>query len=69
MTVSSTTKKVTASGNGSATVFSFSPFTVFLKTDLLVVKIDAAGSETTVALPLPDAVLRLYKEPALQTIR
>lgn len=47
MTVSSTTKKVTASGNGSATVFSFSPFTVFLDTDLLVVKVDAAGSETT----------------------
>ena len=47
MTVSSTTKKVTAAGNGSATVFSFSPFTVFLDTDLLVVKVDAAGSETT----------------------
>ena len=47
MTVSSTTKKVTASGNGSATVFSFSPFTVFLDTDLLVIKVDTAGNETT----------------------
>ena len=47
MTISTTTNKVTGSGNGSATVFSFSPFTVFLKSDLLVVKVDAAGAETT----------------------
>lgn len=47
MTISTTTNKVTGSGNGSATVFSFSPFTVFLKSDLLVVKVDASGVETT----------------------
>ena len=47
MTISTTTKKVTGSGNGSATSFSFSPFTVFAKGDLLVVKVSSAGVETT----------------------
>lgn len=47
MTISTTTKKVTGSGNGSATSFSFSPFTVFETGDLLVVKVSSAGVETT----------------------
>jgi hypothetical protein len=47
MTISTTTKKVTGSGNDSATSFSFSPFTVFLTSDLLVVHVTAAGVETT----------------------
>ena len=47
MTISTTTSKVTGSGNGSATSFSFSPFTVFLASDLLVIKVSATGVETT----------------------
>ena len=47
MTISTTTNKVTGAGNGGATEFSFSPFTVFAASELLVVKVDSAGVETT----------------------
>lgn len=47
MTVSSTTLKVTANGNGVATVFSFSPCVIYQSSDLVVTKTDAFGAETT----------------------
>lgn len=49
MTVETTVKKVTAAGNGAATVFSYSPMNIFAPTDLVVVKRSASGVETTVA--------------------
>ena len=39
MTVGSSTAKVTGVGNGSATVFSFSPVVIFVATNLIVTKI------------------------------
>ena len=48
MTVTSQTTKVTATGNGSATTFSFSPLVIFASTDLVVVTtVTATGVETT----------------------
>ncbi len=48
MTVETTTKKVTATGNGSATTFSFSPIVIYAATDLVVVTtVIATGVETT----------------------
>jgi hypothetical protein len=47
MTVTSQTAKVTATGNGSATTFSFSPIVIFASTDLSVVTtVIATGVET-----------------------
>ena len=47
MTVTSQTTKVTATGNGSATTFSFSPLVIFASTDLVVVTtVTATGVET-----------------------
>ena len=48
MTVETQTKKVTATGNGSATVFSFSPVVIFATTDLVVTKKTiSTGAEET----------------------
>ena len=47
MTVETQTKKVTANGNDSATVFSFSPLVIFATTDLVVTLITAEGVEST----------------------
>jgi hypothetical protein len=47
MTVQTQTYSVTAEGNGSATVFSFSPMVIFASTDIAVTVVDAAGTETT----------------------
>ena len=48
MTVTSQTTKVTATGNGSATTFSFSALVIFASTDLVVVTtVTATGVETT----------------------
>lgn len=49
MTVTSQVAKVTASGNGSATVFSFSPIVIFDNTDIEVIARTAAGAETTLS--------------------
>ena len=46
MTVENQTKKVTGTGNDSATVFSFSPMVIFASTDLVVTKLELDGSET-----------------------
>jgi hypothetical protein len=46
MTVETTVKKVTANGNGAATVFSYAPMTIFAATDLVVVLRSATGVET-----------------------
>lgn len=48
MTVETTANKVIAPGNGSATVFSFSPVVLQAATDLLVVHTDSSGVETTI---------------------
>lgn len=48
MTVLSDTSKVRRAGNGVATSFSF-PFTIYESTDLVVVKIDDEGVETTLS--------------------
>jgi len=48
MTVTSQTAKVTATGNSSATTFSFSPIVIFASTDLSVVTtVVATGAETS----------------------
>lgn len=47
MTVENTTRKVIANGNGTATVFSFSPMVIFDSADLVVTIIDEDGVETT----------------------
>jgi len=48
MTVTTQTKKVTATGNSSATTFSFSPIVIFASTDLSVVTtVIATGVETS----------------------
>jgi len=47
MTVETQTKKVTANGNDSATVFSFSPIVIYATTDLVVTKVSSAGVEST----------------------
>jgi len=49
MTVQDATAKVTRSGNGVATTFSFDPLVIFDATQLVVVKTSVAGVETTVA--------------------
>lgn len=49
MAVNDSTSKVTAAGNGTATVFSFSPVVIFASGDLTVTKTDADGVETTLA--------------------
>jgi len=49
MTVSNTTTKVTAQGDGSATVFSFSPLVLYANTDLIAVKVAVDGTETTLS--------------------
>lgn len=49
MTITTSTSKVVANGNGSATVFSFSPITIFNTGDLLVTKVDTAGVETVLS--------------------
>lgn len=46
MTVQTQTQKVTANGNDSATVFSFSPVVIFDTDELVVTKVDANGDET-----------------------
>ena len=50
MTVTTQTKKVTATGNGSATTFSFSPIVIFASTDIVVTTtVIATGVETTLS--------------------
>lgn len=49
MTVENQTKKVTGTGNDSATVFSFSPMVIFASTDLVVTKLELDGTETLLA--------------------
>jgi hypothetical protein len=49
MTVASSINRVTYSGNGATTAFSF-PYLFFADGDLLVISVDAAGVETTKAL-------------------
>lgn len=49
MTISNQTTKVTASGNGVATVFSFSPMVIYGPDDLLVTVVTAAGVETVIS--------------------
>lgn len=49
MTVATTTTKVTAQGNGSATVFSFSPLVLYANTDLVVTKVAVGGAETVLS--------------------
>lgn len=49
MTVETQSNKITASGNGVATSFSFSPMVIFESTDLLVVKRDTDNVETTLS--------------------
>lgn len=49
MTVTHETGKVIAEGNGSATVFSFSPMTITASTDLEVTLVDANGDETALS--------------------
>lgn len=46
MTISTEVQKVVAPGNGSATVFSFSPTPIFASSNLVVTLIDAVGAET-----------------------
>lgn len=47
MTVLNSTAKVVATGNGVATVFSFSPMVIFVTTDVIVIKtVTATGVET-----------------------
>lgn len=46
MTIATTTFKVSANGNGSATSFSFSPMVIYENSDLMVVKTDINGVET-----------------------
>lgn len=51
MTITSQVTKVSANGNGVATVFSFSPFVVYASTDIKVVtKVIATGVETVITL-------------------
>lgn len=47
MTVSTQVTDVTANGNGSATVFSFSPMVIFESRDIIVTHVDANEVETT----------------------
>ncbi len=49
MTVENQTKKVTGTGNDSATVFSFSPIVIFASTNLVVTKLELDGTETVLA--------------------
>ncbi len=49
MTVETQVYKVTANGNDSATVFSFSPMVIFQSSDIVVTYTDAAGAETTLS--------------------
>lgn len=49
MTVTHETGKVIAEGNGTATVFSFSPMTITASTDLEVTLVDANGDETSLS--------------------
>lgn len=49
MTVSVTNQKVTANGNDSATVFSFSPITIFVTSEVVVTHVDSIGTETTLS--------------------
>jgi hypothetical protein len=50
MTVTSQTTKVTATGNGSATTFSFSPMVIFASTDIVVTTtVIATGVEATIS--------------------
>lgn len=46
MTVLTPTAKISGSGNGSATVFSFSPIVIFKSSELVVTHVDADGVET-----------------------
>lgn len=46
MTITSTTQRVTANGNDVATVFSFSPITIFASSELVVTLVEADGTET-----------------------
>jgi len=46
LTISTEVQKVVAPGNGSATVFSFSPTPIFASSNLVVTLIDAVGAET-----------------------
>lgn len=50
MTVSTEVSKVIANGNGTATVFSFSPMPLFQASDLEVRKVDTDGVETVLTL-------------------
>jgi hypothetical protein len=51
MTVSSTTTKVSYSGNGSTTVFAYT-FKIFADADLtVIVRTDATGAESTKTQP------------------
>lgn len=52
MTVETTVAKVTANGNGAATVFSYSPIVIFAASDLVVAKRSASGVETILAAGL-----------------
>lgn len=50
MTISTTTSRVDVLGNGSATIFSFAPVSIFEATDLQVTLRDSLGNETPVPL-------------------
>ena len=50
MTVATQSTKVTANGNDSATVFSFSPIVINAETELVVTHLTALGVESTISL-------------------